>query len=233
MSSGYLRTFTAQIDALRIAYQEILNQFSPHMWDWGGGTVLALYDFQHRRSFDVDIFIYEPQLFSFLSPKWILDNESSAFSHEYEESADHIQLLVEHSRIKVDFILSSPLFPELLRENERLDLDFPFYVESVEEIIAKKLKFRRAKNIARDIFDTALAIERQPELLEWLYQQRILSIEGLIEWDMALQKLDMKRYWDEIELISPQSEKLELAKEAPALLRQAIERLRQSILNAQ
>ncbi len=37
-------------------------------WTWGGGTVLMLRH-QHRLSWDVDLFLNDPQLLSYLSPR--------------------------------------------------------------------------------------------------------------------------------------------------------------------
>jgi hypothetical protein len=68
--------------------------------------VLALYYWQHRRSWDVDLFIHDPQLLAYLSPKWMLDEQDTAFSAQYQETANHIELIVTASSVKVDFILA-------------------------------------------------------------------------------------------------------------------------------
>ncbi|WP_428738841.1 nucleotidyl transferase AbiEii/AbiGii toxin family protein [Sulfurimonas sp.] len=36
---------------------------------FGGGTALAIYYFQHRLSFDIDLFVTDVQILNYLSPK--------------------------------------------------------------------------------------------------------------------------------------------------------------------
>lgn len=228
--NGYSRTFSDQIDALTIAYKEALYQFPPELWTWGGGTVLSLYYFHHRKSFDIDIFILDPQVFAYLSPKWILDNDKTAFSGEYQETADHIQFVIAKSHINVDFILSPAIFPHRIQQNTLLDLGFDFYIESLEEIIIKKLKFRRKYNVARDIFDIAVAITERPNLLETLYNERALTIEALVEWDTALRTLDTERYQTELDMIAPSKDRLHIAMNAKEIIVEAIEKLRKIII---
>ncbi|WP_207687538.1 nucleotidyl transferase AbiEii/AbiGii toxin family protein [Desulfonema limicola] len=228
--TGFLKTFQKQIEAFEVAYKEALHSFPPEAWSWGGGTVLSLYYFHHRKSFDVDIFIRDPQIFPYLSPKWLLDNDKTAFSYDYHEAADHIRLVVSKSGIKVDFILSPLILNSGVVKNILLQTGFDFYVETIDEIIAKKIKFRRKYNITRDIFDIAAALTHQPEILQKLYQLKILKLEDIVELNMTLESLDMYRYKKEIELISPDRKMKDISENSRDIIMKAIDILRNKIL---
>lgn len=229
--TGCLKIFQKQIEALSITYKEALHSFPPEVWSWGGGTVLSLYYFQHRKSFDIDIFIRDPQIFSYLSPKWLLDNGNSAFSDDYHEAANHIKLVISKSGIKVDFILSPLILSDGVMKNFLLQTGFDFYVETSDEIIAKKIKFRRKYNITRDIFDIAAALTQQPEILQKLYRLKVLRLEDIVELNMALESLDMDNYKKEIELISPVQEMKDVSENSREIIMNSIAILRNNILN--
>lgn len=68
--SGYLKNFEKQIDALNRVYYELIQDIEnqatlKNWWVFGGGTALAMFHFNHRKSFDIDIFITEAQGFDF------------------------------------------------------------------------------------------------------------------------------------------------------------------------
>ncbi len=73
--NGFWDSFTDQLSALEAAYVDILRRIPLDTWSFGGGTALALFYLQHRTSYDVDIFVHDPQYFSFLSPKWFMDEQ--------------------------------------------------------------------------------------------------------------------------------------------------------------
>lgn len=229
--NGYFKTFADQIEALKIAYCEALHRLAPQMWSWGGGTVLALYYWQHRRSWDVDLFIHDPQLLAYLSPKWILDEQDTAFAAQYQETAQHIELIVAASSVKVDFILAPLLFPARTTQNTLLDLDFTCTIQSVEEIIARKIQYRRTQNIARDIFDIGVAVSRSPQILKTLYDAHVLSIDNLFEWEQALRTLSRAQYHEDLEQVSPSAEVAQMAADAPEIIRTAINELRKTIVS--
>jgi len=177
MRNGSFKTFNAQIAALKIAWREILHRIPPNIWSWGGGKVLALYYFNHRFSFDIDIFVRDPQYFSFLSPKWYID-ETDAFDADYSERADHIALKTAGG-IKVDLILA-PILIDDSSPNTLLDTGFQFHVDTVREIITAKLKYRRNDNNARDIFDIAVAVSKYPpsQLIKFVFTKTIIHCIG-------------------------------------------------------
>ena len=178
--SGYLVNFDKQIEAFNSIYDEVLYKIPKDSWSLGGGTALSIFYFQNRLSFDIDIFINDPQYFSFLSPKWYID-ESDIFNNSYQELANHIKLTTKKS-IKIDFLLSPPLTKENLKLKTLPNIDFDFFVDSVDEIIAKKIKYRKEDNLARDIFDIAISLKKDSTLLSRLYNQDIILLEDIILW---------------------------------------------------
>ena len=108
--SGYLNNFEQQISTLNSVYYELLAPIEKqstlkNWWVFGGGTALAMFHFNHRKSFDIDIFITESQLFDFLNPKWYIDETNLFDSNEYRFDGinHHIQLKTKDD-IKVDFL---------------------------------------------------------------------------------------------------------------------------------
>lgn len=76
--NGYLNNFKPQIEALIQVYDELISDIDSKLpvddwWLFGGGTALAIFHFNHRKSFDIDIFVTEAQAFDYLDPKWYID----------------------------------------------------------------------------------------------------------------------------------------------------------------
>ena len=127
-------------------------------WTFGGGTVLMLRH-GHRLSKDIDIFVPDPQYLGFVSPR--LSTVAEGVSDQYVEGPGYIKLLRPEGEI--DFVASPNLS------------DYPFEVwdllgrqvrvETAAEIVAKKLLHRGDRASARDLFDLALVIEREPAAL--------------------------------------------------------------------
>lgn len=122
-------------------------------WTLGGGTALML-QIHHRHSHDVDIFIEDGQLLAFLDPR------KATFRFEimprnYGGDGSTFQKLVFAELGEVDFIVSRQVtsrpFSKTLIEGRQILL------ETVGEIIAKKIFHRGANITPRDIFDLAAA----------------------------------------------------------------------------
>lgn len=122
-------------------------------WSFGGGTAMML-QIGHRRSDDIDFFLQDPQLLSYLDPK-LHDFKFEIAPSDYQGDGSRF-LKLSFGRIgEIDFIVSAPLTkePSTRRKIEGEDVD----VETVAEIIAKKVHFRGTHIKPRDIFDIAAA----------------------------------------------------------------------------
>lgn len=128
------------------------------VWTFGGGTVLMLRH-GHRLSKDIDIFVPDPQYLGFVSPR--LSDVAESMTHDYVEGPGYIKLLRPEGEI--DFVAS----PNLTRSPFEMWqlLGRQVRVETSAEIVAKKLWHRGDRATARDLFDLALVIEREPQAL--------------------------------------------------------------------
>jgi hypothetical protein len=124
-------------------------------WTLGGGTALML-QIGHRESYDIDIFLDDPQLLGFLDPAkrdfklgLAPDSSNSDGSRFVKFSFAGIG--------EIDFIAANPLTnpsaASRMIEGREVEL------ETVAEIIAKKIHFRGKSIQPRDIFDIAAAVQ--------------------------------------------------------------------------
>lgn len=127
-------------------------------WTFGGGTVLMLRH-QHRMSKDIDIFVPDPQYLGYVSPR--LSDVAETVSDQYVEGPGFIKLLRPEGEI--DFVASPNLTRDPFEVWELLGRQIR--VETSAEIVAKKLWHRGDRATARDLFDLALVIDREPAAL--------------------------------------------------------------------
>lgn len=230
--NGYLNNFKQQVDTLNSVYYELLSPIEKqstlkNWWVFGGGTALAMFHFKHRKSFDIDIFITEAQVFDFLNPKWYIDETTLFDNNEYrfDGISHHIQLKTKDD-IKVDFLLNESIINKPIK-NDILDLNYELFYESIEDIIAKKIKYRKEDNLTRDIFDIAMAISLDKELIKNLVFSRFISFDDLDILNSSLNRLDEKKYFLELEKIEPQTKDFEkIAINAKMIIQSSIKTLK-------
>lgn len=170
-------------------------------WTFGGGTVL-MRRHRHRFSKDIDIFIGDPQCLGYLSPR--LSNAAEALTTRYVEQSGFIKLFFPEGEI--DFVVSGSLTRNPTRHEEVLGRTVA--VETSTEIVAKKVWHRGPEFTARDIFDLAMVLEKEPQALREirpiLRERRRVILEciashhvGLREDFEALETLEYRRGFDE------------------------------------
>jgi hypothetical protein len=129
------------------------NQILIDEWTFGGGTAMML-QIDHRESRDVDIFLTDPQLLALLDP------EKRDFTFElrpsgYSADGSKFRKFFFDGVGEIDFIVGRgmaavpAIFTMVEGENVLL--------ETIPEIIAKKIYYRGASIKPRDIFDIAAA----------------------------------------------------------------------------
>ena len=127
----------------------------PIDWTFGGGTALML-QIDHRISHDVDIFIDDPQVLPLLNP------ETQGFECEVVPSgysgdgANFLKIAFDDIG-EIDFIVGVLLTTEPFRETDVEGRAVK--LETVPEIIAKKIFYRGGNIKARDVFDIAAAAQ--------------------------------------------------------------------------
>ena len=172
------------------------------------------------------ILITESQLFDFLNPKWYIDETNLFDSNEYRFDGinHHVQLKTKDD-IKVDFLLNESIINNPI-ENKIIDLDYKLFYESIEDIVAKKIKYRKQDNLTRDIFDIAVAIFFDKKIIENLVFSRFISLDDLDILNSSLDRLDEKKYILELEKIEPQTKEFEnIALNAKNIIQKSIKSL--------
>ncbi|MEA3384029.1 MAG: hypothetical protein U9Q20_05075 [Campylobacterota bacterium] len=172
------------------------------------------------------IFVTEAQLFDFLNPKWFIDETTLFDDKEYKfDNANHHLGLKTKDDIKVDFLLNEAIINTPIK-NSILDLDFDLYYESIEDIIAKKVKWRKEDNLARDIFDLAVALTKDEHILQSLIDSRFISFDDLEKLSNALNELNTIQYKLEIDKIEPQTDEyMQIAMKGKDIIQTSISKI--------
>lgn len=225
---GFLDKFHEQLRALGFIHQHALSRIPSSEWTVGGGTMLALFYFQHRMSYDIDLFVNDPQYFSFLSPKWFIDNQED-FDSEYLDQANHFQLTA--SGVKVDIRLAPNRTGDKPLVRNVAGLSVP--VDSHREITAKKIHYRSSRCRGFDIFDIAVSISRRPSILKELIQLGAVTLDEVFALRCALIGLDAARYREESRIVRPEPAWRDICDHAPQIVLESIDELVKSDLEDQ
>jgi Nucleotidyl transferase AbiEii toxin, Type IV TA system len=138
--------------ACELIRQANSKQFVIDHWTIGGGTAMML-QIDHRESHDIDIFLNDPQQLPFLDPQK-QDFKFEIQPNDYE--GDGIRSLKLVFGIgEIDFIVAGALTssPTTQREIEGEIVQ----LETIPEIITKKVFYRGSNIMPRDVFDIAAA----------------------------------------------------------------------------
>jgi hypothetical protein len=128
-------------------------------WTLGGGPVL-MFRYRHRLSKDIDIFVPDPQYLGYVTPR--LSDTAADLTQDYtEQPGAFVKLQFEEG--EVDFV-AAPNLMDGAWENWEIS-GRSVKVETAAEIITKKMYHRGDRATARDLFDFALVIEREPRQL--------------------------------------------------------------------
>ena len=125
-------------------------------WSFGGGTAMMI-QIGHRESHDIDIFLDDPQLLGFIDPS---RSQLRFDTADYLGDGLRFQKFAFENLGEIDFIVAGPLTatPFEAREVEGRTVS----LETIAEIIAKKVYYRGAEAKPRDIFDIAAAARSRP-----------------------------------------------------------------------
>jgi Nucleotidyl transferase AbiEii toxin, Type IV TA system len=157
-SSDWARLFRIACSLIR---QVNANDRIIDHWTFGGGTAMML-QIDHRESDDVDLFLNDVQLLPFLDPK----NHDFAFEispTDYSGDGTSFLKFSFDAMGEIDFIIRQALTesPTIERSIEgELTL-----LETVPEIITKKIVHRGASIKPRDIFDVAAGADQHADAI--------------------------------------------------------------------
>lgn len=155
-AAGWSALLTVATDALR---RVAAVTRSPVPWTFGGGTALA-WQYRHRESHDIDIFLPDPQWLGFFDP------ERSPIAEHFVTDAVVTGTTVRWAlpQGRIDFIVAPPLTPFPARSLFWAEQPIP--VEAPVEIATKKLYFRRHALLPRDIFDVLVVMRQDPAAVQ-------------------------------------------------------------------
>lgn len=155
-------TTSTWIEILQVAYR-ILDDIEERglgrpIFSLGGGTVLML-RYKHRLSIDIDLFGYDAQWLSLLTPR--LSEFTATLAIDYVEQANAVKIIM--ARGDIDFVIAgditrSPLRTTVALAGREIAMDPP------SEILAKKMFYRASTFKARDVYDLATAIDLSPDI---------------------------------------------------------------------
>lgn len=169
---------------LREAF-DILNRacIPDSEWTFGGGTALMTY-FNHRLSFDIDIFLHDVHQITLLTPRL---NSAITNCTDYVEASNFLKL--KYPEGEIDFVLA-PFLTSNPWELKNV-AGKCIRVETPVEIVIKKLFYRAELLKIRDVFDVAIVFANVREIL--LKDSKILSSKYQIllqRWEKIKPNLD-------------------------------------------
>ena len=87
--------YKEQIEALELFFKDAYSSsLDNNAIKFGGGTALSIYYFQHRLSFDIDLFLTDQQYLSYFSPKHWIEDTNNFDSRHYIDTHNHIGVVV-------------------------------------------------------------------------------------------------------------------------------------------
>ncbi|PBB22708.1 nucleotidyl transferase AbiEii/AbiGii toxin family protein [Mesorhizobium sp. WSM4307] len=126
-------------------------------WSFGGGTAMMI-QIGHRESHDIDVFLNDPQLLGFIDPSRSR-LRFELMPSDYQGDGLRFQKFAFEGIGEIDFIVAGALtkapFKTYDIEGKTVRL------ETIPEIIAKKVYYRGSEARPRDIFDIAAAARSQ------------------------------------------------------------------------
>jgi Nucleotidyl transferase AbiEii toxin, Type IV TA system len=131
----------------------LVDQANIDHWTFGGGTAMML-QIDHRESRDVDFFLDDPQLLGLLDPA-LHDFEFEIRPTDYRGDGARALKFIFGEIGEIDFIVAAELttMPAAMMVVENRDV----LVETIPEIITKKVFHRCDAIQPRDLFDLAAA----------------------------------------------------------------------------
>lgn len=125
-------------------------------WSFGGGTAMML-QISHRESHDIDIFIDDPQYIAYIMA--FLESSATRCNNYYYDGGKYVRIVCDEGEI--DFIVASQMTDNALINREIFSRSVR--LESIGEIIAKKIHYRGSSVQPRDIFDIAACISQNAD----------------------------------------------------------------------
>ncbi|MDR0579206.1 MAG: nucleotidyl transferase AbiEii/AbiGii toxin family protein [Campylobacteraceae bacterium] len=210
-----------QINALNCFLDEcvgLLPNKDMSLLRFGGGTALAIYYFQHRKSYDIDIFTTDPQVLDCIRPRFWLDESKYFKSNDYIEDLNQHLRFMTKDNIKVDVLVAQDFIDKPLIDTSKELFKYNIYIESIEDILAKKIVHRGSQNKSRDIADIAVALHEDKDIFKKLLNKEAINIDDIKTLSNALSKLDLVEYKKDIIVTKPTKKYADIFDNAPSII---------------
>jgi len=184
----------------------------------GGGTALAGKYWEHRFSTDIDIFIHKNSIGdkSLLAHhKWSrkVEQEMKKIGYSGDMKFQNIYLeftITDESKIQffdTKNFTKNPYTATKLWEFEEIN------IESIEEIIAKKIQYRGDSGNSRDLFDIAIALQSDPLVFSKFTNMKKQKFYTLFDTVYKISESEILRqdFLDDIVELNPNKNYKELA----------------------
>lgn len=195
----------------------------------GGGTALAAFYFNHRYSTDIDIFIYAKENKTHLlkPSNWnleILDKmKILGFTGNFRHNDIYTEIVInQDSKIQFFDVIKKSQTPF-----QKINLwGYDLNIDSIEEIIAKKIYYRGDIGNSRDLFDISIAIHNDPTIFTKMILKKE-KIQALYKTVLNISNnLELKNlYFQEIQQMNPNEKYDFLAKHTITYLKNLLENI--------
>ncbi len=176
----------------------------------GGGTALASYYWNHRYSTDIDIFIYADENKQHLlkESRWSTNvknaMKSIGYTGNFRNHPIYTEIVIDED-CKIQFF---DVVKKSITPYQKVNLwGHELLVDTVEEIIAKKIYYRADKGNSRDLFDIAIAFHKEPDILTKmnLKKEKIITLFETVSNIHNNEELKTL-YLEEIKQMNPNNE---------------------------
>lgn len=130
-------------------------------WTFGRGTALVVF-YEHRISYDIDIFVSDSEVVTALSPHKNPATKALLGEHGYQFPGNYLKL--ELDKGEIDFIVGGRRTDEPTQPWEFEGRTI--FIETPWEAAIKKIFYRSSTFKVRDVFDLAAVIDHDGEKLK-------------------------------------------------------------------
>jgi len=208
--------FQLQKEMLDISFALLKERGIKADYALGGGTALSAYYWQHRFSTDIDIFIHKgtAEDLKKIDPR----KTSTAikarlarikYAGDLKKHPVYTELTIDQNSKMQFFVVkdyTTVPYSEVTLWGKNI------LIESVEEIIAKKVYYRCEDANARDLFDLTVAIYKDPTVLMSINvpKEKLEKLLDSVDTIMQSEEL-LDNYRLEIEMMSPAEQYTDIA----------------------
>ncbi len=199
--------FSSQSELFQIAL-EILDDYGIKSWSFGGGTALSLLYYQHRMSYDIDIFLEDySEIQKIIRYQEEIAGNLGIDPLSVQSSSTGVTFIIDDANygLKMDFVYSEPLTKDPFRYTQVFGRD-NIKVQTAKEIISKKLKYREKATI-RDFVDYAIA-EKRDKILTQLKAESIVDIDRYFDVIEKFNSIKKTFFDKELEGLMPGQKKV-------------------------